>query len=186
MIETQYTINDYLEARLAFMTYKRPSYLTRVYLKSGCLMLAVVLSIMSLVAIFLLGLFVDIENKLSVSDWIKNISVVLFFVAWYLSAYYQLIWRILFWQSIRSNEKMGYYAISYDESGLKFHAKDFHTHFNWSYFDKAIETGNAFLLVMGKKYYLIVKRFFGSNEEQEFKNLISKNLELITLSSPAK
>ena len=123
-------------------------------------------------------MFFEVEDKLSAIDTIKGFLLWLFLVAWYLSIYYQVFWRVLFWLTIRSNLKNGYHAISYNEDGLKFHSKEFFTHFNWSYFDKVLETKNAYLLVVGKKYYLVLKRFFTPDLEVGFRNVLGKYLEL--------
>jgi len=125
------------------------------------------------IAVLLYGIWLwMIEGYSLASVFFIGVGVLGFSIR-YLSSY--ILPQIRFKQEPKFKDE---YTLIFGDEGLEFKTEHLNSKLDWTYYYKALESNNLYLLMYGKGLFTIVpKRAFNNKEqESEFRNMISKNL----------
>lgn len=176
---SSYTVDDFLQAHIAFGRMKKPNSALRIGMVS-VLFAACALCYSAVTLVTILGsVFGLLFSDFTFSDHLINVILSIVFIFLFLVVRYNILWRWVYWLDIKNATNNGtlIYSCDFDEDILEFKGSKLSTKFEWEFYSEILETEYAFLMIKGKKYHLVLKRWLMSAEAvNRFRDVCSKRL----------
>lgn len=174
-----YTVDDFLQAHIAFGRMKKPNNALRIGTMSVLFAACALCYSVGTLATILGSAFGLLFSDFTFSDHLINTTLSIVFIFLFLVVRYNILWRWVYWLDIKNATNNGtlIYSCGFGDDTLEFKGSKVSTKFEWEFYSEILETEHAFLMVKGRKYNLVLKRWLASAEDvNRFRDVCSKRL----------